>query len=285
LIKHVEGGEVAQQSHFLTSQNKEVSAMPSPALNAGRSPGEGVAETSLLCDVSGMALLSHIPSSPSLHRSCSGQKQMMNFDDAFRTRLRDLLLWRRDVRRFKPEPLLPGTLERLIETACLAPSVGLSQPWRFVIVDDAARRRAILDEFLACNTDALKFYSGDLAARYVQLKLAGLQEAPCQVAVFADRSTDFGSGLGRRTMPEMAEYSVVAAVYTMWLAARAEGIGMGWVSILDPVNVNRILDIPDTWRFIGYFCLGYPQTESDNPELERAGWERRQCAEAFVVRR
>jgi 5,6-dimethylbenzimidazole synthase len=207
------------------------------------------------------------------------------FDEAFRARLRELLIWRRDVRRFRSEPLPAGTLDRLIETACLAPSVGLSQPWRFVIVDDPARRRAVLEDFKSCNADALRAYADDRAARYVALKLAGIAEAPAQLAVFADTATQIGHSLGRRTMPEMTEYSVVAAVCTMWLAARAEGIGMGWVSILDPVEVGRILDVPATWRFIGYFCLGYPLLEDERPELERAGWERRQHTQTFVWRR
>jgi 5,6-dimethylbenzimidazole synthase len=207
------------------------------------------------------------------------------FDDAFRARLRELLIWRRDVRRFRSEPLPAGTLERLIETACLAPSVGLSQPWRFVIVDDPERRRAVLDVFKACNADALRSYAGDLAARYAGLKLAGIAEAPAQLAVFADMASKTGHGLGRRTMPEMTEYSVVAAICTMWLAARAEGIGMGWVSILDPARMGKILDVPETWRFIGYFCLGYPVGEDDRPELDRAGWERRQPPAAFITRR
>jgi 5,6-dimethylbenzimidazole synthase len=209
----------------------------------------------------------------------------MQFDDAFRARLRDLLIWRRDVRRFRSEPLPPGALERLIDLACLAPSVGLSQPWRFVIVDDPGRRRAVLENFQVANSDALKSYAGDLAARYAELKLAGLQEAPGQLAIFADPSTDTGHGLGRRTMPEMAEYSVVAAIGTMWLAARAEDIGMGWVSILTPADINTLLDVPSAWRLIGYFCLGYPQADDVSPELERAGWEQRQATAAFVLRR
>lgn len=207
------------------------------------------------------------------------------FDDAFRVRLNDLFAWRRDVRRFRREPPPAGTLERLIETACLSPSVGLSQPWRFVLVEDSGRRQAVLDQFKACNADALKSYSGELANKYAGLKLAGLEEAPCQFAVFADCTTEVGHGLGRRTMPEMAEYSVVAAIAMMWLAARAEGIGMGWVSILEPTRMNGILDVPSDWRFIGYFCLGYPQTESDQPELERAGWEQRRGTQSCILRR
>ncbi len=212
-------------------------------------------------------------------------REPTTFDDEFRSRLRDLFAWRRDVRRFRPDPLPAGTLERLIEVACLSPSVGLSQPWRFVVVDDLKRREAVLDEFRRCNADALKTYSGAAAARYAALKLAGLEEAPCQLAAFADRATEVGHSLGRRTMPEMAEYSVVAAVAMMWLAARAEGIGMGWVSILDPVRMNDILDVPPGWRFIGYFCLGYPETESDQPELERAGWEQRRDGADWLLRR
>jgi len=207
------------------------------------------------------------------------------FDETFRLRLRELFAWRRDVRQFRTDPLAPGTLDRLIEVACLAPSVGLSQPWRFIVVDDPTRRDAVRAEFKARNADALKAYAGERAGKYAALKLAGLEEAPCQFALFADRATAVGHGLGRRTMPEMAEYSAVTAVSMMWLAARAEGIGMGWVSILDPVRMNGILDVPESWRFIGYFCVGYPTAESDRPELERAGWEERRDPEAFVLRR
>jgi 5,6-dimethylbenzimidazole synthase len=210
---------------------------------------------------------------------------MIRFDDAFRAQLHELLIWRRDVRRFRSEPLPLRTLERLIDVACLAPSVGLSQPWRFVIVDDPARRRAVLEDFRSCNADALKSYGDNLAAQYAKLKLAGLEEAPCQMAIFAEPTTEIGHGLGRKTMPEMVEYSVVTAIHTMWLAARADGIGMGWVSILTPGHINKVLDVPETWRLLGYFCLGYPQSESDTPELERAGWERRHAPEMFILRR
>jgi 5,6-dimethylbenzimidazole synthase len=208
-----------------------------------------------------------------------------HFDEAFRARLLDLFCWRRDVRRFRRDPLQPSLLERLIEVACQAPSVGLCQPWRFVVVDDPRRRQRVIDNFESCNGDALKEYTGDLSARYAALKLAGLREAPCHLAVFADRSTTLGHGLGRRTMPEMADYSVVTAIFSMWLAARTEGIGVGWVSILDPAVMTGILEIPATWRFIGYFCLGYPQAQDDSPELERAGWEARQPIGDFIFRR
>jgi 5,6-dimethylbenzimidazole synthase len=208
-----------------------------------------------------------------------------SFDPAFRARLRELLIWRRDVRRFRRDPLPSGTLESLIELACLAPSVGLSQPWRFVIVEDAATRAAIRQNFATCNAQALAAQSGDRAGLYAQLKLAGLDEAPCHLAVFADRATTQGHGLGRHTMPEMIDYSAVTAVHTIWLVARAQSIGMGWVSILDATAVAALLDVPAEWKFIGYFCLGYPQADDTIPELEQSGWERRRLPSSVILQR
>jgi 5,6-dimethylbenzimidazole synthase len=209
----------------------------------------------------------------------------MSFDDDFRTRLRDLIAWRRDVRRFRREPLPNGTLEALIELACLAPSVGLSQPWRFVIVENDAARAAIRRNFAACNADALSVQSRERAGHYARLKLAGLEEAPSHLAVFADRSTAQGGGLGRRTMPEMIEYSAVTAVHTIWLAARAQGIGMGWVSILEPKAAAEALQVPADWKFIGYFCLGYPEIDDTVPELEQEGWEKRRLPSSVILKR
>jgi 5,6-dimethylbenzimidazole synthase len=208
-----------------------------------------------------------------------------SFDPAFRARLRELLIWRRDVRRFRRDPLPIGTLEALIELACLAPSVGLSQPWRFVVVEDSVARAAIRQNFATSNAQALAAQSGDRAGLYAQLKLAGLDEAPCHLAVFADRATTQGHGLGRHTMPEMIDYSAVTAVHTIWLAARAQGIGMGWVSILDAKAVAALLDVPADWKFIGYFCLGYPQADDTIPELEQSGWERRRLPASVILRR
>jgi len=211
--------------------------------------------------------------------------QPPDFDLAFRAGLRDLFAWRRDVRRFRADPLPAGAVERLIETACLAPSVGLSQPWRFVLVDSAARRAAIVESFERCNAEALGAYAGERAALYAGLKLAGLREAPVHLAVFCDEATPAGAGLGRRTMPEMLRYSAVAAIVQLWLAARAEGVGMGWISILDPAEAAAALDVPAAWRLIGYFCLGYPERDHADPELQAAGWERRLPPEDVLFRR
>jgi 5,6-dimethylbenzimidazole synthase len=126
------------------------------------------------------------------------------FDAAFRARLRELLIWRRDVRRFRPDPLPQGWVEKVLELACLAPSVGLSQPWRFILVDDPLRHAAVRRNFETCNAEALAGQEPDRAAQYARLKLAGLDDAPCHLAVFADRETTRGHGLGRQTMPEMS---------------------------------------------------------------------------------
>jgi 5,6-dimethylbenzimidazole synthase len=205
------------------------------------------------------------------------------FDEEFRIRLRELFAWRRDVRRFRTDPLPAEQVRDLIAAACLAPSVGLSQPWRFVLVDSPGRRSAIIEEFNRCNRAALEATAPDRAALYARLKLAGLTEAPRHLAVFADEATPAGHGLGRRTMPEMLRYSVVTAIAHLWLAARAAGVGLGWVSILDPDRVSEILDAPAGWRLVGYFCLGYPEAESETPELESEGWERRCRPDAFII--
>jgi len=208
-----------------------------------------------------------------------------SFDPVFRSRLHALLAWRRDVRRFHRDPLPEGTIERLIGLACLAPSVGLSQPWRFVLVDLPARRAALRSNFLHCNAAALAMQAPERAQHYARLKLAGLDRAPCQLAVFADPMTRQGHGLGRHTMPQTIDYSAVIAAHSLWLIARAEGIGMGWISILDPAAVTAALDVPSDWRLIGYFCLGYPEDADTVPALERAGWEHRRRAGEFLVRR
>jgi 5,6-dimethylbenzimidazole synthase len=202
------------------------------------------------------------------------------FDAAFRERFAELLRWRRDVRRFRTEAVEPRLIEKLLALASLAPSVGLSQPWRFVLVETEQRRQAIRDNFAKANEAALNGYAGERQARYVRLKLEGLSQAPVHLAVCADEATGQGHGLGRQTMPETIRYSVVAAIQTLWLAARAEGLGVGWVSILDPEAACATLDLPADWRFVAYLCLGWPEEEHDDPELERRGWEQRSCETA-----
>ena len=199
--------------------------------------------------------------------------------------LTELLRWRRDVRHFRPDEIPEAELLELLRLAQLAPSVGLSQPWRFMRIRSAAARAAVRENFERCNEEALGGYQGEDAALYARLKLAGLDKAPVQLAVFCDGASSTGRGLGRRTMPEMLEYSVVTAVHTLWLAARAKGIGMGWVSILDPDEIAKTLNVPAGWRLIAYLCLGRPAETHTVPELERVGWEHRQKLEELLVER
>lgn len=197
------------------------------------------------------------------------------FDAAFRDRLAELIAWRRDVRRFRSDPVAPETVRRLLELAVLSPSVGNSQPWRFVLVESPELRRAARENCLAANAAAATAYEGERAALYRSLKLEGMKQAPVHLAVFCDVETELGCGLGRATMPETLAYSAVGAVATLWLAARAEGIGLGWVSILDPDRIHALLEAPPAWRLIAYLCLGHPEEEHDDPELVRAGWQDR----------
>jgi 5,6-dimethylbenzimidazole synthase len=195
------------------------------------------------------------------------------FDADFRRQLDLLLAWRRDVRRFRTDPLPDGAIDRLIDAACRAPSVGNCQPWRFVLVETPARRQAVRASFQRSNVQALAGYHGERAALYAGLKLAGLNDAPVQLAVFADLTTECGHGLGRATMPETVAYSVVTAIHTLWLVARTDGIGVGWVSILEPEILPALLDLPSAWQLVGYLCIGFPERESLVPELVQAGWQ------------
>ena len=200
---------------------------------------------------------------------------MTAFDDDFIERFDDLLRLRRDVRRFRTDPVPEAELAAAIAGAELSPSVGNSQPWRWVRVESEAPRDAVRRSFRRCNEEALGGYRGERAQTYASLKLAGLDDAPVHLAVFAAADPEQGHGLGRRTMPETLAFSVVTAVSNLWLAARARGIGVGWVSIVDPDEVTTALDVPGDWRLIAYLCLGYPEIESDTPELELVGWQGR----------
>lgn len=189
------------------------------------------------------------------------------------------------MRRFERRPVEPELLDRLIALTAAAPSVGYSQPARFVRVDDPGRRKAIVLEYERANDEAAATYSPARARAYTRLKLAGLKEAPIHLAVFADESTQRGSGLGRRTMPDALAYSAVTAVHTLWLAARVNGLGLGWVSILEPRTVASILSVPEDWRFIAYLCVGYPVEEHLDRELVRADWETDDPDAALVLQR
>ncbi|MCJ2082365.1 5,6-dimethylbenzimidazole synthase [Methylobacterium sp. J-090] len=203
---------------------------------------------------------------------------MVQFDAGFRQTLAELFAWRRDVRRFRGDPVDETLLRRCLDLAALSPSVGNSQPWRFVRVTNPARRAAVTRSFEHCNEAAATGYAAERRDVYIRLKLAGLHEAPVHLAVFCDEATESGHGLGRATMPEMLRYSVVGAVQTFWLAARAHGLGVGWVSILEPETVCTVLEVPCAWHLVAYLCVGFPVEEHTDPELVRHGWQDRVAA-------
>ena len=189
--------------------------------------------------------------------------------------LRELLAWRRDVRRFKRDPVARELVIELLTAAQLSPSVGNAQPWRFVLVDDATRRADVRASFVAENARAAQLQADERQARYRSLKLAGLDDAPVHVAVFCDHAVAQGHMLGRLTMPETLDYSVVCAIHALWLLARIEGLGVGWVSILDPEAVTQILDVPPDWKLVAYLCIGVPAEAHLDPELVRHDWQPR----------
>ena len=207
------------------------------------------------------------------------------FTEPFREDLARLFAWRRDVRRFRAEPVVPVLVEGLLDMAQLSPSVGNSQPWRWVSVESPGARQSVRTSFERCNARALGRYEGPRAALYARLKLEGLDVAPVQFAVFSAHDTVQGHGLGCSTMPETLDYSAVAAVMTFWLAARAAGLGVGWVSILDPDEVRAALSVPPDWRLVAYLCVGWPCEEHPDPELQRHAWQARTGAGRVVLRR
>jgi len=210
---------------------------------------------------------------------------MRSFSPAFRAELNELMKWRRDVRHFKPDAVDADLLADCLQAFSLAPSVGLSEPWRLVNVVSSASRQAALENFKAANAEALAGYAGDKAALYAGLKLTGMQDAPVQLAVFCDDETQKGAGLGAKSMPEMRRYSVVSAIMAFWLKARAEGLGVGWVSILDPNKLQQDLNLSESWRLVAYLCIGWPKDENLTPELETVGWEARDAATAALIER
>jgi len=181
---------------------------------------------------------------------------------------------RRDVRsQFLPTPIPDAVLSRLLWAAHRAPSVGLMQPWEFIVIRDAAVKRRVCGLFEQTNRKAAGIYEGERRMLYDSLKLAGILEAPINLCVTCQPAVSRGSGLGRQTMPETAHYSSVCAVQNLWLAARAEDIGVGWVSILDPAELRQALAIPPEVDPVAYLCLGYVNGFLSRPELEVKGWE------------
>ena len=197
----------------------------------------------------------------------------MGFDAEEIERLLALMRWRRDVRHFRPDPVPEAAVARLRSAVALAPSVGNSRPWRVVRVENPGLRAAVRAEFARCNAEAAAAQPEGRRDAYARLKLAGLEAAPLQLTVFCLEDPDAGHGLGRHTMPETLRQSAAMAIFALWLAARAQNLGLGMESILDPVRVEALLGMPEDWRFVAWLCIGHPAFEDDLPLLHRADWQ------------
>ncbi|MCA0402084.1 MAG: 5,6-dimethylbenzimidazole synthase [Proteobacteria bacterium] len=203
----------------------------------------------------------------------------MEFLTEDRERLDAIFRWRRDVRHFRPDPVPEDMLERLRRAMALAPSVGNARPWRVLRVRNDGLREQIRRIFLACNEAAAEEYDTARQAEYRRLKLAGLDRAPEILAIFTAIDPASGHGLGRRRMPETLTQSTAMAIHTLWLAARAENLGLGMVSILEPAKVEALFMLGAEWRFSALLCLGWPEQHDDTPLLHRAGWQENAATE------
>ena len=179
---------------------------------------------------------------------------------------------RRDVRRFLSTPIPAQAVERILIAAHHAPSVGFMQPWNFIVIRDPRTKTSIKQAFLSARAQEGERFLDDRKKLYLTLKLEGIEEAPLNICVTCDSTRHGPAVLGRTLMPQTDVYSTCCAIQNLWLAARAEGLGVGWVSILSEERLKEILRIPAHVSVIGYLCVGYPERFESKPELETVGW-------------
>jgi 5,6-dimethylbenzimidazole synthase len=198
------------------------------------------------------------------------------FSDADRAAVYRTILTRRDVRsQFRPDPVPDDVLLRILTAAHHAPSVGFSQPWDFVVINRADIRRAVKEIFERENAHAAENYLGERRDLYRSLKLEGIVDSAMNVCVTCDRKRGGPHVLGRNTVLDADLFSACLAVQNLWLAARTEGVGVGWVSILDPTELGRLLALPAHVVPLAYLCLGYVTEVLTEPELQQVGWRSR----------
>lgn len=207
------------------------------------------------------------------HREFNAREQQL---------LEDIMRLRRDVRgnRFLDTPLEQGVLEKILNAALMAPSVGFSQPWRIINIRKHETKQAVANLFEQENARAAEKFEDARRQRYQQLKLEGILEAPVNLAVFYQQPEQ--PVLGQTSMPVVGEYSTICAIQNMWLMARALNVGMGWVSILDRSKMEQLLGAGKDRKFVAYLCLGYVDRFGEQPELEALGWERRKHVDELI---
>ncbi|MFA6684098.1 MAG: 5,6-dimethylbenzimidazole synthase [Arcobacteraceae bacterium] len=205
---------------------------------------------------------------------------MIKFTHKDQQTLKQIITARRDIRgnRFNNKEISKEILNELLNSANNAPSVGFSQPWEFVVIKDDDKRNEVYKEFEKQNKKAKKIF--DSREMYKSLKLEGIKESYLNIAVLYKKpKSDI---LGQTVQKKMGQYSVVCAIQNLWLSARSYNIGVGWVSILRPKKIKKILQIPKEYKLIGYLCVGYVDTFLDTPELETLGWEKKKTLEEVV---
>jgi nicotinate-nucleotide--dimethylbenzimidazole phosphoribosyltransferase len=205
-----------------------------------------------------------------------------DFEEVERRAVYRVIAARRDVRSYRPDPVPDDVLWRVLDAAHHAPSVGFMQPWNFVLVRDAAVRQRIYDHFAEVNARAASVFRDDEKKAYQALKLQGILDAPLNVLVTCDPDRGGEHVLGRFTMPETDEYSTCLAVQNLWLAARAEGLGAGWMSIMERDAVRELLGMPARIVPVAYLTLGYPVALPDQPMLAEVGWRQRLPLEELI---
>lgn len=227
--------------------------------------------------------LSHDGASPPVGAAQRGHQLRHEFTLPERKAVYRAIFERRDVRRnFLPAPIPDQVLTRVLTAAHHAGSVGFMQPWDFVVVRDRATKRAVKELFRRANDKAATRYQGERAALYRSLKLEGIEEAPVNIGVTCSRQRGGPHVLGRSTVRETDLYSTCCAIQNLWLAARAEGLGVGWVSILDHGALKRMLGVPKPVTMLAYLCLGYVSDFATRPDLETVGWRERIPVEQLI---
>ena len=207
----------------------------------------------------------------------------MNFTLQDAQALQTILSARRDVRgnRYIDKTIAPEILEAIFHAANCDPSVGFSQPWEFMVINDADLREEIYVEFEKENTKAQKIFATDTL--YRSLKLEGIKEAAYNIAVLYKKPTK--AILGQTTQKKVGEYSVVCAIQNLWLMARAYNIGVGWVSILKPKKIKKILGISSDYKLIAYLTMGYVDEFLKIPELQTLNWEAKKELSEVISKR
>ena len=204
----------------------------------------------------------------------------MKFTKKQQQTLNDIIISRRDIRgnNFLSTKIKKKDIHKILDAGIHAPSVGFSQPWKFLVIQDDEVKQKVYENFNQAYDKSKKYFKN--RELYTKLKLEGIKETPINIAVFYKKTTK--KVLGQTSSKKMGEYSVVCAIQNMWLMARALNIGLGWVSIIDHKKVQKTLKVSSKYKLVGYLCVGYPKKFLDTPELETLKWEKKKTKKKVI---